>query len=93
MSTTQPELKQLKVLEQHECETWDVLIGEQVLHALGEPDGLFKVSVRPLWENRYRVNVYVGPDAVSSKIAHSYFLEVGGEGSILTATPTITRRY
>ena len=92
MTTTQQNTE-LKVLKQQECEAWNALIREQVLHALGEPGGLLKVSVRPLWENRYRVNVYVGADAVSSRVAHSYFLEVGGEGNILVSTPTIVRQY
>jgi hypothetical protein len=91
MPTTQ-QRKQLEVLEQHKCETWNALIGEQVIHALGEPGSLLKVSVLPLWENRYRVNVFVGADA-SARVAHSYFLEVGGEGNIIAATPKITRQY
>ena len=34
-----------------------------VLTALGRPPGLFQVTVRPLWEDYYRVNVVVGPAA------------------------------
>ena len=92
MPKTQPNTE-LKVLKQHESEAWNALIREQILHALGEPGGLLQVAVRPLWENRYRVNVYVGPDVVSAKVAHSYFLEIGGEGNIIASTPKITRRY
>jgi hypothetical protein len=69
------------------------LIRERVLHNLGRPTGLRCVDVRRLWGDNYRVNVFVGPDATSARIAHSYFLAADGSGQILTATPAITRLY
>jgi hypothetical protein len=69
------------------------LIGGRVLRLLGEPAGLHAVQVRGLWQGHYRVNVLVGPDAASAKIAHSYFLVADPEGAILASTPEITRRY
>ena len=69
------------------------VIGSHVLNSLGQPRDLLRVEVRSLWKDRYRVNVLVGEDAVSVRIAHSFFLVVGGEGNILEATPEITRRY
>ena len=69
------------------------LIGERVLGLLGEPGGLHRVQVRALWEGHYRVNVLVGPDVASTKVAHSYFLVADPEGAILACTPEITRRY
>jgi hypothetical protein len=68
-------------------------IGRQVLQALGEPSGLRAVNVRRLWEDHYRVNVLVGGDATSATIAHSYFLKADGTGHVITATPSILRRY
>jgi hypothetical protein len=68
-------------------------IGGHVLHALGEPGGLYQVEVRPLWQDHYRVNVLVGADAASVRVAHSFFLVTGGDGKILTSTPKITRQY
>jgi hypothetical protein len=68
-------------------------IGKHVLDLLGEPSDLHRVLVRPLWEDRYRVNILVGPDAASAKIAHSYFLLTTNEGSILASTPKITKQY
>ena len=78
--------------EQHRRETLNALIGEQVLHALGEPGDLHRAQVRPLWEGHYRVNVLRRVDAVSFKIVHSYFLVADGDGNIVASTPGITRR-
>jgi hypothetical protein len=69
------------------------VIGEHVIHSLGQPDDLYMVQVRPLWEGHYRVNVFVGADAASLKVAHSYFLVADGDGNILTSTPKVTRQY
>ena len=69
------------------------LIGERVLHVLGEPGGLQQVQVRPLWQEHYRVNVLVGAELTSAKVAHSYFLATDRAGNIVTATPEITKRY
>ena len=68
-------------------------IGKQVLDALGQPGGLLGTQVRPLWHDHYRVNVFVGVDVASAKIAHSYFLVVDGDGTIIVSTPKITRQY
>lgn len=69
------------------------LIGEQVIHALGEPGDLLKVQVRPVGENHYRVNVVVGEDAGCARVADSYFLVTDEDGNVLRSTPAITRRY
>src|SRR3954471_4257151 len=50
-------------------EALSAIVGEQVLHALGEPTGLLLVQVRPLWEGRYRVNFFVGVDVASARVA------------------------
>jgi hypothetical protein len=68
-------------------------IGQQVLHTLGQPGDLQRVQVRPLWEDHYRVNVLVGPDAASTRVAHSYFLVVDSTGKVLSTTPTLRRHY
>ena len=69
------------------------LIGEQVVHTLGTPKDLLKVQVRPVGSDRYRVNVFVGKDITSGRIANSYFLTADGEGHILTSSPAIVRKY
>ena len=71
----------------------NAIIGEQVIHTLGEPLGLQRVQVRPLWGDHYRVNILVGADVVSAKVAHSYFLVADGEGKVLKATPNINKQY
>ena len=71
----------------------DAVVRRGVLAALGQPPGLYEVSVRPLWGNHFRVNVLVGPDATAVRIAHSFFVETAAGGDILSATPRITRVY
>src|SRR5215207_11452523 len=65
----------------------NAVIGQHVLRTLGQPAGLQCVQVRHLWADHYRVNVFVGPDAVSARVAHSYFLVADGGGKVLAATP------
>lgn len=71
----------------------DTAIRDRVMHALGYPGGLHSVQVRPLWGDHYRVNVFVGVDAASVKVAHSYFLVADSAGNVLEATPEIIRQY
>ena len=69
------------------------LIAERVLHTLGEPGGLHLMQVRHLWGDHYRVNVLVGENAASTRIAHSYFLVADSAGQIVTSNPNIIKRY
>jgi hypothetical protein len=87
------EEKQFAEQDKHERQKRSAAIGQQVLHTLGQPGELQGVQVRPLWEDHYRVNVLVGPDAASSRVAHSYFLVVDSAGKVLTTTPTLRRHY
>jgi len=68
-------------------------IGAHVLHVLGQPGDLQRVQVRPLWPDHYRVNVLVGADAASVRVAHSFFLVADGDGNLLRSAPEITRQY
>jgi hypothetical protein len=69
------------------------LIREQVIHALGKPMDLRSVQVRKVWDDHYRVNVIVGVNAGSVRVANSYFLVIDSDGSLITATPKITKQY
>jgi hypothetical protein len=71
----------------------NALIGEKVIHILGKPEGLHLVQVRPLWGNYFRVNVLIGPDPASVRVANSYFLRTDGEGNIVESTPKIARQH
>jgi hypothetical protein len=64
-------------------------IVERVLNALGHSSDFRTVQVRPLWAYNYRVNVLIGADAVSTRIAYSYFVETDLEGNIIESTPRI----
>jgi len=69
------------------------ILGRHVIHALGQPGDLLRVQVQQVWEGHYRVNVFVGVDAASVKVAHSYFLVADRDGNIVASTPEITKRY
>jgi hypothetical protein len=68
-------------------------IAGQLLQVLGRPPALYRVEVRHLWENHYRANVFVGTDAASTRIAHSFFLAADEDGNVLASVPDITRTY
>jgi hypothetical protein len=74
-------------------DTLNDLIGEQVIYSLGTPDDLLKVQVRRVGSDRYRVNVFVGKDVTSARIADSFFLTTDEEGTVLTSSPVIVRVY
>jgi hypothetical protein len=69
------------------------LVRKQVVRALGSPDDLLKMQVQPIGEDRYRVNVFVGKNYNSGRIADSFFLTTDEEGKILTSSPEIVRVY
>jgi hypothetical protein len=71
----------------------NALLAEQVVHTLGKPEGLHQVQVRRLWGNYFRVNILIGADAASVRVANSYFLKADGEGNIVESTPKILRQY
>lgn len=64
-----------------------------VLTALGRPVGLFRVAVRPLWGNNYRVNVLTGDDTTAVVIPNSYFVTADERGAILRSEPPIQKQY
>lgn len=64
-----------------------------VLAVLGRPDRLLKVSVRPLWGNNYRVNVWTGEGATPDGIPNSYFVTADDRGTILRSEPPIQKQY
>lgn len=64
-----------------------------VLAALGRPSELLRVSVFPLWDNNFRVNVLTGEDAIGVLIPNSYFVTADERGTILRSEPPIKKQY
>jgi hypothetical protein len=79
--------------ERQEGQRLNAVIAKRVMSTLGRPDDFQRVQVRPLWQDHYRVNVLVGVDAASVKVAHSYFLVAEGDGNITASTPPLSRQY
>jgi hypothetical protein len=67
-------------------------IRARVLAALGRPAGLLKVSVRPLWGDHFRVNVWTG-SSDGATIPDSYFVTADKQGVITKSEPPIENRY
>ena len=74
-------------------ETLNARIGRHVFQSLGYPGDMLKLQVHPVGNDRYRVNVLVGKNAGSARIANSFFLTADGEGNIVASTPKIVRLY
>ena len=91
--TTKPQEKRPTEQEKQERQQRNALIGQHVIHTLGQPADFHRVQVQPLWQDRYRVNVLVGMDAASAKVVHSYFLVTDSDGNIVESTPKITKQY
>jgi len=69
------------------------LIGKHVLDVLGKPGDLLLIQVRPLWDRRYRVNIVVGTNVTSARVANSFFLEADEDGTVIASTPRIKKQY
>lgn len=63
-----------------------------VLRALGRPPELIRVSVLPLWGDKYRVNVWA-TGANGASIPNSYFVTADDQGAILKSEPPLQKRY
>ncbi len=70
-----------------------VLIGRQVIRALGTPKDLLKVRVHPVGADHFRVNIVTGKDYPSSRITNSFFLTTDPQGQIVRSIPAIQKIY
>jgi hypothetical protein len=71
----------------------DALVARHVLLALGRPPDMLRIQVRCLWSAFYRVNVFVGGNNASAKIANSYFVRASPDGQVLDAQPPLAKQY
>jgi len=91
MPTKQDDTKQKE--EKRGRQEQDAAIGRHVMASLGQPADLHRVQVRRLWEDHYRVNVFIGADSTSARLVHSFFLVADSGGNILASTPKIAKKY
>jgi hypothetical protein len=80
-------------MKRHMREALMAVIAEQLIHTLGEPNSLHNVQVRRIWKDHYRVNVLIGHDLASARIADSFFVVVDRYGNIIDSDPKITKQY
>ena len=92
MATKQQDKQQL-VQDTQKHEQRSALISGHVIRMIGQPEGLRRVDVKQLWEHHYRVNVLVGVNNASARVAHSYFMVTDGEGNVVSAEPKLSRQY
>ena len=72
------------------------VIRDAVLERLGKPKDFWKVDVKPLWENRFRVNVWteeMGRIGPTHRIVDSFFIIASPEGGIVESRPQISKKY
>jgi len=91
--STKEQVKQHAVQGKSDRQQRESAIGRHVLEVVGRPGDLQMVCVRHLWEDRYRVNIVIGQDAASVKIAHSYFVVVDAAGNVTHSIPKIQKQY
>ena len=63
-----------------------------VLRTLGRPPEMIRVSVLPLWGDKFRVNVWA-TGGNGAEIPNSYFVTADAQGAILKAEPPLQKRY
>jgi len=64
-----------------------------VMERLGQPEQFLRVTARPVSGDNFRINVVVGPDVTSARIAHSFFVTADDDGTIRASVPPITKCY
>jgi hypothetical protein len=78
----------------------DSFVKEQVIVKLGNPPKLNFIKASNVFDNKWRVDVWCYFDSTetimstqSSKIKHSYFIDVNEHGKITNSSPEITKEY
>jgi len=91
--STKPQEELPRDQKKQECQKLNAAIGRHVMNALGQPGDQHRIQVKPLWDDHYRVNVIVGKDVNTAKVAHSYFLVTDESGNIIDSAPKIKKEY
>jgi hypothetical protein len=89
--TTKLQAKEQSDRTKTDNEKLSTALGGHILRALGQPKGLHSVQVRRLWDGHFRVNVLVGGDITTVRVAHSFFVSADGAGNILTSMPALPK--
>lgn len=83
---------------EEEAERMVTLIGGRILKRLGKPRYFYKVDVHHLWDNKWRVNVWIktiseeGVGVVPShSISDSFFVTV--KNNRISTSPKIVKKY
>jgi len=96
--------KRSQPMHQHVDEPVDLSVIQEAIKTktvkkLGKPPSFFKVDAHHLWDNKWRVNVWVkgigtGEGVVPSyQITDSFFVEVSKDSNRMTSTPRIVKKY
>lgn len=93
MATLPPAQPDEDVRGKHPRAERQAAIAAFVLGALGEPPAFRRITVVKVWGDRFRVNVQTGDDAVSSRVAHSFFVTADEAGQLIGSDPPIARLY
>lgn len=96
VKAAEPETEEIKVKNVNPA------IASEVLNLLGKPKNLYDIVVKPLWDNRYRVNVWchvtedgreVTPLYDPKLITDSFFIHSNPVGDIIASSPKINKKY
>ncbi len=71
-------------------------IKEYVFENLGQPKNLYRLDIRSLWENFYRINMWsVDSSSIIETyvLSDSFFIEISEGGEVIACNPEIKRRY
>lgn len=90
---TKQQAKQHAEQEHQKEEQRSAQIGVEVIRVLGQPAGFRRVDVRQLWDCRYRINVLVGENNATARVAHSFFVVTDDQGNVVSSEPKLGRQY
>jgi hypothetical protein len=93
MMSKTPKAEKPTELRVQESGPREAVVGKCVMFDLGRPADLNRIQAKCVWGDYYRVNIFVGENIASSKIAHSFFVKADENGKILSCSPPITRMY